>query len=134
MREAPALTIISELVAAGASVLAYDPVAMQVARPLLPGRRYLTDNALTATAGADGLLLVTEWPEFRLPDWQQVKKNMKQWCLTDVIFTIRKRCSNWALYMKPSDDDPVTKQTMNKEHDIRPWGLLGIGRYRYFIR
>jgi len=78
MREAPALTIISELVAAGASVLAYDPVAMQVARPLLPEGVTLTDNALTATAGADGLLLVTEWPEFRLPDWQQVKKNMKQ--------------------------------------------------------
>ncbi|MEP7318886.1 MAG: UDP-glucose/GDP-mannose dehydrogenase family protein [Panacibacter sp.] len=77
MREAPSLIIIDELLRQGATVKAYDPVAINEAKHLLSSDVILCDDAITATENADALLLVTEWSEFRLPDWQQIKTNMK---------------------------------------------------------
>ena len=75
MREAPALTVINELLDAGATVRAYDPVAIDEARKALQGRAGVTfvEGAYEAVQGADVLALVTEWQEFRSPDFDQLK-------------------------------------------------------------
>ena len=65
MREAPSLAIVPRLVAAGAAVRAFDPAGMANARPLLPASVHYAANALDAAAGADALVLLTEWNEFR---------------------------------------------------------------------
>jgi UDPglucose 6-dehydrogenase len=65
MREAPSLPLIQGLVAAGAHVVAFDPVAMEGARALLPGAVAFAADAPAALTGADALVLVTEWNEFR---------------------------------------------------------------------
>jgi UDPglucose 6-dehydrogenase len=80
MREAPALTVINELLAAGARVQAFDPVAMNEARRVLGERDGLTlvADANAALAGADALAIVTEWREFRSPDFDRLKTRLKQ--------------------------------------------------------
>jgi UDPglucose 6-dehydrogenase len=82
MREAPALTVISGLVGAGAKVRAHDPVAREVAEKMLHGTVELVEEPYAAAEGADGLVLVTEWNEFRQPDWARLKKLMR----TPVLF------------------------------------------------
>ena len=76
MREAPSSVIIEELLAAGASVSAYDPIAMDEARRRYAGRaRFtLTRDAYDAAAGADALLIATEWQEFRSPDFDRLRQ------------------------------------------------------------
>lgn len=78
MREAPSLVLIDALIEAGAKVQAYDPVAMNEAKHLLDGKADLKDDAIAAAKDADAIILVTEWPEFRLPDWEVICKLMKQ--------------------------------------------------------
>ncbi|MDR1681164.1 MAG: UDP-glucose/GDP-mannose dehydrogenase family protein [Prevotellaceae bacterium] len=82
MREAPSLTLIEKLLAAGCTVNAYDPVAMPEARRLFGNRIACARTIYEAVQKADALLLVTEWKEFRLPDWPAVKQAMK----TPVVF------------------------------------------------
>lgn len=65
MRDAPSLEIVPKLVAAGATIRAYDPEGMGVARPLLPEAVHYVQNALEAASGAEALVLLTEWNEFR---------------------------------------------------------------------
>jgi len=77
MREAPALVLCDQLLAAGATVTAYDPVAMGEAKHMMGDRVGYAADAYEALEGADGLLLVTEWREFRVPDWGRVKSLMK---------------------------------------------------------
>jgi UDPglucose 6-dehydrogenase len=76
MREAPSLILIDSLLAAGAKVLAYDPVAMDEAKHYADERVIFTKDAFDATKGADALLLVTEWAEFRIPNWEKIKQVM----------------------------------------------------------
>ncbi|OIQ99718.1 UDP-glucose 6-dehydrogenase TuaD [mine drainage metagenome] len=78
MREAPSLVLIEELLARGATVCAFDPVAMSEARRLLDSRIGFADTPLSALAGADALLVVTEWKEFRSPDFAAIKSGLKQ--------------------------------------------------------
>jgi UDPglucose 6-dehydrogenase len=78
MRQAPALALIEELLADGAQVAAHDPVAMDNARRLLGDRLHFAQNPYAAVEGADGLFLVTEWNEFRQPDFVRIRKSMKQ--------------------------------------------------------
>jgi UDPglucose 6-dehydrogenase len=76
MREAPSLVIIDKLTGAGAKVVAYDPVAMHEAERMIGNKiTYATDMYDTLN-GADGLLIVTEWPEFRVPDFEEVNKRL----------------------------------------------------------
>jgi len=82
MREAPALTVISGLVGAGARIRAHDPVAREVAEKMLHGTVELVEEPYAAAEGADGLVLVTEWNEFRQPDWARLKRLMR----TPVLF------------------------------------------------
>lgn len=77
MREAPSLVIIDKLLAAGANVKAYDPVAMKEAKHILGEQIEFEKNENSALIDADALLVVTEWPDFRSPDFQVVKKLMK---------------------------------------------------------
>ena len=76
MREAPSLVIIASLVAAGAVVRVYDPVAMDECRRRLDAKvRYATD-IYDAARGADALLVLTEWKQFRLPSWPDIVAEM----------------------------------------------------------
>ena len=77
MREAPAITIANELVRAGAKVKAFDPVAMENARKVLENQVEFAESAFEALEGADALVLVTEWNEFRHVDFAKVKKALK---------------------------------------------------------
>lgn len=78
-REAPAFIVIDELLAAGAKVVAFDPEAMENTRELRFGESITyAKNAYSALEGADALLLVTEWSEFRMPDWQKIRASLKQ--------------------------------------------------------
>lgn len=83
MREAPAIQIIRELHRRGAKVQAHDPVALKEARRLqIDQHATLFEDNYEALVGADGLILVTEWLDYREPDFDLIKKNLK----TPVIF------------------------------------------------
>jgi UDPglucose 6-dehydrogenase len=83
MREAPALTVIEALLKEGASVKAYDPKAMAVARSILGDRITFCERSYDAVQGADALLLVTEWNEFREPDFARIKSLMRKPAIFD---------------------------------------------------
>jgi UDPglucose 6-dehydrogenase len=83
LRHAPALALIDELLADGATVSAHDPVAVDNARRIFDDRVQFVPNPYLAADGADGLFLVTEWNEFRQPDFARVKAAMKQPILFD---------------------------------------------------
>ena len=84
MREAPAITVIEGLLGNGARVKAHDPVAAEVAERLFHGRGVeLVPEPYAAAEGADALLLVTEWNEFRQPDLARLKRVMRQPVLLD---------------------------------------------------
>src|SRR5262245_19256454 len=74
MREAPSVPLIHGMLAAGASVHAYDPEAMAVARGIFGSKITYAENSYTALKGADALAIVTEWNEFREPDFDRMKK------------------------------------------------------------
>jgi UDPglucose 6-dehydrogenase len=78
MREAPAITIVEGLLERGAKVRAYDPEAREVARALFGRRVHLARDAYDAVKDADALLIVTEWNEFREPDFERMKRLLKQ--------------------------------------------------------
>ncbi len=83
MREAPSLVIIERLLKAGASVVAYDPVAMHEAQRILGDTiSYSTDMYETLNK-ADALLIVTEWPEFRSPDFKEMGSRLNGKVLFD---------------------------------------------------
>jgi len=77
MREAPSLTLVERFVAEGATVAGYDPQAGETARALLDGQISYAESAYEATEGADAVILVTEWPEFRALDLKRVKGSMR---------------------------------------------------------
>lgn len=79
MREAPSRVLIAELLRRGASVVAYDPVALAEARRVFAGVAGLSyaERAMAALEGADALVIVTEWKEFRSPDFGAVKAALK---------------------------------------------------------
>ena len=107
MREAPSLSVIEALTAAGAKVRAYDPVAMPNARSIIKGNKNVefTDSAEAALRGADVLAVITEWLEFRSPNFEDLAQKLK----AKAIFDGRN------LY------DPVTVRTAGLQY-------FGIGR------
>jgi UDPglucose 6-dehydrogenase len=84
MREAPSIVLLESLMQAGARVQAHDPVAMHTARRELPkawfesGLLKFVDEQYEALAGADALVLVTEWKPFRYPDFERIRGLLKQ--------------------------------------------------------
>ena len=79
MREASSLTLVEDLAAAGAGVRAYDPAASNEAKKLFQGRRSveIVSSAAAALEGADALVVITEWQEFRSPDFAAIKAQLK---------------------------------------------------------
>lgn len=78
MREAPSLVLIDKLTNAGASVVAYDPVAMEEARRRVGDKITYAKDAYDATVDADGLILITEWQEFRVPNYKILNKLLNE--------------------------------------------------------
>lgn len=83
MREAPSITIINELLKRGAKIHAYDPVAVEEARKKFGTKVTYFENNYDALKGADALVIVTEWNEFRRPDFQKMKKLMRKTVIFD---------------------------------------------------
>jgi UDPglucose 6-dehydrogenase len=80
MREAPSITIINALVDAGANIQAYDPAAMNEAKRIFgsqPKIHFATDE-YDALKDADAMLLLTEWHQFRYPDFEKIKATLRQ--------------------------------------------------------
>lgn len=96
MRQASAITIINDLTEAGARVVAYDPKAMDSAKNCyLKGNENVSyvESKYTALTGADALILVTEWKEFRSPDMEEIKSRLKN----PVVFDGRNQYSRKAM-------------------------------------
>lgn len=83
IREAPALYIIEELVAAGAEICAYDPEAMKNVEGVIGDKITYADNQYDALKGADALLIATEWAVFRSPDFEKVNDALKDKVIFD---------------------------------------------------
>lgn len=83
MREAPSLVIIENLLKDGATVSAYDPVAMHEAKRILGDSIHYATSPYDATKNADALILITEWSEFRIINFDVLEKNMNQKVIFD---------------------------------------------------
>lgn len=83
MREAPSLVIIENLLKDGATVSAYDPVAMHEAKRILGDSIQYAATPYEATKNADALILITEWSEFRIINFEELEKNMNQKLIFD---------------------------------------------------
>jgi UDPglucose 6-dehydrogenase len=77
MREAPSVPLIHAIVSAGGTVQAYDPEAMTIAREIFGSKITYAENGYAALKGADALAIVTEWNEFREPDFDRMKKLLR---------------------------------------------------------
>ena len=77
MREAPSLVIIKKLLDAGAKVKAYDPVALEEARRILGDSVQLIDDQYEVLIDAEGLFVITEWPEFKFPNLKIIERLLK---------------------------------------------------------
>ena len=96
MREAPAITIINALLDMGAKVKGFDPKAMESAKFIFKDKISYSKNAYDTVENADALLLLTEWNEFRRPDFDKVKSLMK----TPIIFDGRNQYNSVRLEEK----------------------------------
>lgn len=83
IREAPSLVLIERLLAAGCRVQAYDPAAMEHIRARFGDRIRLCDEMYAAAEGADALVVLTEWQQFRQPDWQRLHDTLRTPVLVD---------------------------------------------------
>jgi UDPglucose 6-dehydrogenase len=84
MREAPSIALITALNDMGASVRAYDPAGMEQARAVVPGEVTYCDSAYACAEGADALVIVTEWEQFRALDLARLKQIMAQPVVVDL--------------------------------------------------
>ena len=109
MREAPSRALISDLVGAGALVRGYDPAAGPEARKIFEKdeRVAIVDSALAAVEGADALAVVTEWQEFRSPDFAAIKSRLK----TPAIFDGRNLYEPAALRRLGFEYYPIGRKT-----------------------
>jgi UDPglucose 6-dehydrogenase len=83
MREAPSITVIEDLHRRGAVVHVYDPIAMEEAKKLFGTRVKYFQNDYDALRGADALIVVTEWSEFRRPDFDRMASLMRERVIFD---------------------------------------------------
>jgi UDPglucose 6-dehydrogenase len=83
MREAPSLKIIAELVEAGVEIRAYDPVAMEEGKRILGNGIVFCEDKYEALIDAEGLVVVTEWPEFRVLNYNVLNKLMQEKVIFD---------------------------------------------------
>lgn len=107
MREAPAITIINALLEKGAKVQAYDPKAVESAKEIFGNKITYSKSAYEALNDADCMLLLTEWNEFRRPDFDKIKSLMKNY----VIFDGRNQYNSKRLLEKGFEYYQIGKQT-----------------------
>lgn len=111
MREAPAIYIIKDLVARGASVKAYDPKAMHEAQEFylkdVPNVSYYNSKYETL-GGSDAMILLTDWKEFRIPDFEELKTQLKQ----PVIFDGRNQYNDTVMKEKGFEYFQIGKQPL----------------------
>lgn len=100
MREAPSLTLIHQLLEAGCTVKAYDPAAMDEARHRLGNSIEYASDIYDAVRDADVLFHITEWKEYRMPDWQKVRTLMKTPLLIDGRGVFNKTDLGGITYLK----------------------------------
>jgi len=93
MREAPAVSLINELLKLGCHVKAYDPVARHEAKNYFKDQIQLAEQAYDVLPGADALAILTEWNEFRTPDFEAIKRELKN----PVVFDGRNLYSRTSL-------------------------------------
>ena len=96
MREAPAITIINSLLEKGAKIKAFDPKAFEMAKTIFKDKIEYSNSAYKAVENSDALLLLTEWNEFRRPDFDKIKQIMK----SPVIFDGRNQYNGERLIEK----------------------------------
>ena len=96
MREAPSITIINELLNYGVNIKVFDPKAMSLAKTIFSDKIQYCSNAYSAIENADCLLLLTEWNEFRRPDFDKIIQLMKK----PVIFDGRNQYDKERLISK----------------------------------
>jgi UDPglucose 6-dehydrogenase len=111
VRFAPSLSLVMALLAEGAIVRAYDPKAMEKARAVLPNVTYCAD-AYEAAIGADAILIVTEWDEFRQVDWQRLLSAVEQPLVIDGrnVFRPEEMTGNGFRYVSIGRVDAPTSQ------------------------
>jgi len=83
MREAPALTLIDDVLSAGATITAHDPAALHEAKRRLGSRVRFADSNYEALTGADALVVVTDWNEYRHPDFARIKATLRKPVVVD---------------------------------------------------
>lgn len=106
MREAPSITIINKLLSVGAKINAYDPKAIDTAKGIFGNKINYSSNSYEALKSADCLLLLTEWNEFRHPDFDKMKSLMN----TPIIFDGRNQYDKNALVEKGFEYFAVGKE------------------------
>ena len=77
MREAPALVLINKLLESGANIYVYDPIAMSECRRYVGDVVTYSKDMYEAVIDADALALITEWKQFRIPNWKVIRRAMK---------------------------------------------------------
>ena len=83
MRSAPSIAIIEKLLAKGAKISAYDPVAIEEAKKIFNNRIEYSENMYDCLKGAEALLLITEWPQFKEPDFVKMKELLNRALVVD---------------------------------------------------
>ncbi len=83
MREAPSIVLINDILKAGGRVQAHDPIAIPTAQKILPSETLFVEDPYLALEGADALVLVTEWQQFRDPDFDKMKALLKNPIIID---------------------------------------------------
>jgi UDPglucose 6-dehydrogenase len=83
IREAPSIILINMLLREGAKIKVYDPAAMKETKKLLDNKIIFASDQYVALRGADAMVLMTEWPEFRIPDFEKMAENMKEKTIFD---------------------------------------------------
>jgi UDPglucose 6-dehydrogenase len=82
VRFAPAIDLVNRLLVEGAIIRAYDPEAMERSRAILPDIEY-AESAYDAAAGAEALLIATEWDQFKKLDWERIRDSMTRPLIVD---------------------------------------------------
>jgi UDPglucose 6-dehydrogenase len=119
MREAASLTLISDLVSAGAAVRAYDPAAGAEAKRILKDNRSVevVESASAALAGADALAVITEWQEFRSPDFRAIRAALK----TPAIFDGRNLYDPRVVQAAGLEYHPIGRMTYTRRRRGSWW-------------
>ncbi len=101
IREASSLVLIDTLLAAGCSVSVHDPAALDNVRKLYGSKLTYTTNPLETVDGADALAIVTEWGDYRNPDWDELRTKLKQPVIFDgrnLLYMIDVRRNGFTYY------------------------------------